>query len=128
MCREKLCRWEHLTAGVCGDETDIEAPGDVVELDKHVGDLAELVDLKQVESLDGGLSRADHHLPVPQDTAAASRHDLDGLDILDRRRVQNAVDVVLLAGEGDASELRSRSVGGQHLEGRGTTWFPLFSI
>lgn len=109
VCWAQLCHGEHLTVGAVGDETDIEAPGDVVEFDKHVGDLAVLVDLEQVESLDGSLSRANHHLPVPQDIAAACGHDLDGLDIVDRRRVQNAVDVVLLAGEGDASELRFQS-------------------
>lgn len=102
---EGLCRWELLSSRVGGSEFNIDAPADVVELNKHISDLTILIDLEQIESLNGNLSRANDHLPVPQNVAAAGGHDLDGLDVIDRWSEKDTVDVVLLAGESDATDL-----------------------
>jgi hypothetical protein len=102
---ENLCSGQLFTSGIGGGESDIDTPGDVVEFDEHIRDLAFLVDFEQVESLDGSLSGANDHLPVPQNIVAASRHDLDCLDVIDRWSEEDTIDVVLLAREGDATEL-----------------------
>lgn len=64
------------------------------------------VQREEVEALDLVLSRANAgEVPVPEDLGAACNEDLDGVDASDRFGAQDAVDVVLLALEGDTAEL-----------------------
>lgn len=102
---DNLCSGQLFACRVGGGESDIDTPANVVEFNEHIRDLAIIADLEQVESLDGGLLGADNHLPVPQNIVAASGHDLDCLDISDRWSEEDTIDVVLLAREGDATEL-----------------------
>lgn len=60
----------------------------------------------EVETLDLVLSSADSsEVPVPEDLVATRNENLDGVDTSNWRRVQDTVDVVLLALEGDTAKL-----------------------
>lgn len=64
------------------------------------------VQRNEVETLDLVVSSADSsEVPVPEDLVATRNENLDGVDTSNWRRVQDTVDVVLLALEGDTAKL-----------------------
>lgn len=64
------------------------------------------VQRNKVETLDLVVSSADSsEVPVPEDLVATRNENLDGVDTSNWRRVQDTVDVVLLALEGDTAKL-----------------------
>ena len=73
----------------------VETPGDAVELQVDLVNLAGAGDAEEVKALYFVFTRADAlEVPVPQHLGAASNQDLDGIDALDWGCIEDAVDVL----------------------------------
>lgn len=96
---------------VGGGVSSVDAPSNTIELDMESGDLLLLVDFEEIETLDGDLLATDAgEFPVPDDHVVSSWCDLDVLDAGQAGGVENTGDVVLLAIEGDSTDLDSVSL------------------
>ena len=106
-----LNQGQFLASWVGSGVSSVDAPSNTIELDIQGGNLLLLVDFEEVETPNWDLLATDAgELPVPDDEAVSSWSDLEVLDASQARRVENTIDVALLAVEGDTTDLQSISM------------------